>query len=406
VDCVDKSLKISTTIALFVVLFFCFNYIFASSYIYELIKSSDVSSIATNANPSFTFESQAQVLMEPETGNIIYANNAEEKMLPASVTKLMTLLLLMEKIDSGALNYSDTITCSENASQMGGSQIWFEEGESLTVDEALKAICIVSANDVTVAVAEKIGGSEENFASMMNEKAKSLGMNNTHYMNSHGIDEEGHYTCAYDQAILARELISKHPNILKYTSIWMDTLRNGETELNSTNKLIRFYDGATGLKTGYTSLAMYNLVGTATRGNTTFISVIMKAPSSDVRLKETKMLLDYGFSNFETKKIASQNNDLDEIDVDKNINENLKTKISGDVYALCKKGEDSQYETNIIYDENIRAPLHEGDVVGKFQILNNGEIFDEKDIICINDVLKSNFLDYLIYFFNNYFKAQ
>ncbi len=402
----DKSLKISTTIALFVVLFFCFNYIFASSYIYELIKSSDVSSIATNANPSFTFESQAQVLMEPETGNIIYANNAEEKMLPASVTKLMTLLLLMERIDSGALNYSDTITCSENASQMGGSQIWFEEGESLTVDEALKAICIVSANDVTVAVAEKIGGSEENFASMMNEKAKSLGMNNTHYMNSHGIDEEGHYTCAYDQAILARELISKHPNILKYTSIWMDTLRNGETELNSTNKLIRFYDGATGLKTGYTSLAMYNLVGTATRGNTTFISVIMKAPSSDVRLKETKMLLDYGFSNFETKKIASQNNDLDEIDVDKNINENLKTKISGDVYALCKKGEDSQYETNIIYDENIRAPLHEGDVVGKFQILNNGEIFDEKDIICINDVLKSNFLDYLIYFFNNYFKAQ
>jgi D-alanyl-D-alanine carboxypeptidase (penicillin-binding protein 5/6) len=406
VDCVDKSLKISTTIALFVVLFFCFNYIFASSYIYELIKSSDVSSIATNANPSFTFESQAQVLMEPETGNIIYANNAEEKMLPASVTKLMTLLLLMERIDSGALNYSDTITCSENASQMGGSQIWFEEGESLTVDEALKAICIVSANDVTVAVAEKIGGSEENFASMMNEKAKSLGMNNTHYMNSHGIDEEGHYTCAYDQAILARELISKHPNILKYTSIWTDTLRNGETELNSTNKLIRFYDGATGLKTGYTSLAMYNLVGTATRGNTTFISVIMKAPSSDVRLKETKMLLDYGFSNFETKKIASQNNDLDEIDVDKNINENLKTKISGDVYALCKKGEDSQYETNIIYDENIRAPLHEGDVVGKFQILNNGEIFDEKDIICINDVLKSNFLDYLIYFFNNYFQAQ
>lgn len=402
----DKSLKISTTIALFVVLFFCSNYIFASSYIYELIKSSDVSSIATNANPSFTFESQAQVLMEPETGNVIYANNAEEKMLPASVTKLMTLLLLMERIDSGALNYSDTITCSENASQMGGSQIWFEEGEALTVDEALKAICIVSANDVTVAVAEKIGGSEENFVSMMNEKAKSLGMNNTHYMNSHGIDEEGHYTCAYDQAILARELISKHPNILKYTSIWTDTLRNGETELNSTNKLIRFYDGATGLKTGYTSLAMYNLVGTATRGNTTFISVIMKAPSSDVRLKETKMLLDYGFSNFETKKIASQNNDLDEIDVDKNINENLKTKISGDVYALCKKGEDSQYETNIIYDENIRAPLHEGDVVGKFQILNNGEIFDEKDIICINDVLKSNFLDYLIYFFNNYFQAQ
>ena len=402
----NKSFKILIVFALLFVLFFYSNFIYANGYLYDLIQRSDVSSIATNANPSFSFESEAQVLMEVETGNILYANNAEEKMLPASVTKLMTLLLLMEKIDSGIISYSDTITCSKNASEMGGSQIWFEEGESLTVDEALKAICVVSANDVTVAVAEKIGGSEENFVQMMNEKAKSLGMNNTHYMNSHGIDEEGHYTCAYDQALLARELITKHPNILKYTSIWMDTLRNGETELTSTNKLIRFYDGATGLKTGYTSLAMYNLVGSATRGNTTFISVIMKAPSSDVRLKETKTLLDYGFSNFETKKLVSQNNDLDEIDVDKNITEKLKTKICEDVYALCEKGSQPNFETNIVYNEKICAPLYEGDVVGKIQILNNGELFDEKNIICINDVLKSNFLDYLIYFFDNYFQAQ
>lgn len=399
----NKSFKILTVFALLFVLFFYSNFIYANGYLYDLIQRSDISSIATNANPSFSFESEAQVLMEVETGNILYANNAEEKMLPASVTKLMTLLLLMEKIDSGSISYSDTIICSKNASEMGGSQIWFEEGESLTVDEALKAICVVSANDVTVAVAEKIGGSEENFVQMMNEKAKSLGMNNTHYINSHGIDEDGHYTCAYDQALLARELITKHPNILKYTSIWMDTLRNGETELTSTNKLIRFYDGATGLKTGYTSLAMYNLVGSATRGNTTFISVIMKAPSSDVRLKETKTLLDYGFSNFETKKLVSQNNDLDEIDVDKNITEKLKTKICEDVYALCEKGSQPNFETNIVYNENICAPLHEGDVVGKIQILNNGELFDEKNIICINDVLKSNFLDYFKYLFNNFF---
>lgn len=399
----NKSFKILTVFALLFVLFFYSNFIYANGYLYDLIQRCDVSSIATNANPSFSFESEAQVLMEVETGNILYANNAEEKMLPASVTKLMTLLLLMEKIDSGTISYSDTIICSKNASEMGGSQIWFEEGESLTVDEALKAICVVSANDVTVAVAEKIGGSEDNFVQMMNEKAKSLGMNNTHYINSHGIDEDGHYTCAYDQALLARELITKHPNILKYTSIWMDTLRNGETELTSTNKLIRFYDGATGLKTGYTSLAMYNLVGSATRGNTTFISVIMKAPSSDVRLKETKTLLDYGFSNFETKKLVSQNNDLDEIDVDKNITEKLKTKICEDVYALCEKGSQPNFETNIVYNENICAPLHEGDVVGKIQILNNGELFDEKNIICINDVLKSNFLDYFKYLFNNFF---
>ena len=399
----NKSFKILTVFALLFVLFFYSNFIYANGYLYDLIQRSDVSSIATNANPSFSFESEAQVLMEVETGNILYANNAEEKMLPASVTKLMTLLLLMEKIDSGTISYSDTIICSKNASEMGGSQIWFEEGESLTVDEALKAICVVSANDVTVAVAEKIGGSEENFVQMMNEKAKSLGMNNTHYINSHGIDEDGHYTCAYDQALLARELITKHPNILKYTSIWMDTLRNGETELTSTNKLIRFYDGATGLKTGYTSLAMYNLVGSATRGNTTFISVIMKAPSSDVRLKETKTLLDYGFSNFETKKLVSQNNDLDEIDVDKNITEKLKTKICEDVYALCEKGSQPNFETNIVYNEKICAPLYEGDVVGKIQILNNGELFDEKNIICINDVLKSNFLDYFKYLFYNFF---
>ena len=398
--------KIITILGISIYFLLSLNSVFGTSYIYELNEKNKQSSVATFSDASFEFESLAQVLMEKDTGQIIYAHNEEEEMLPASVTKLMTLLLIMERIDNGSLSYDDKVVCSKNAQEMGGSQIWFEEGEELTIEEALKAICIVSANDVTVAMAEMIGGSESNFVAMMNDKAKELGMNNTQYMNSHGIDEEGHHTCAKDQALLARELLLKHPDVTKFTSIWTDELRGGETVLNSTNKLIRFYDGATGLKTGFTSLAMYNLVGTATRGNTTFISVIMKAPSSDVRLKETKMLLDYGFSNFETKKIASQNNDLDEIDVDKNINENLKTKISGDVYALCKKGEDSQYETNIIYDENIRAPLHEGDVVGKFQILNNGEIFDEKDIICINDVLKSNFLDYLIYFFNNYFQAQ
>ena len=178
---------------------------------------------------------------------------------------------------------------------MGGSQIWFKEGEKLTVDEALKAICVVSANDVTVAMAEHIGGSEENFVKMMNEKAVELGMENTHFMNSHGIDEENHYTSAKDVAIMSRELINKHPDILKYTSIWMDSLRDGTFALSSTNKLIRYYEGATGLKTGSTSQALFNLSGTATRNNTSFIAVVMKAPSSNVRLAEVKQLLDYRF---------------------------------------------------------------------------------------------------------------
>lgn len=388
-------------IIIFNILFLCLDITFGSGYIYEMKKKNDASSIATVASPSFSFESHAQVLMEPETGNIIYANNAEDEMLPASVTKLMTLLLIMERIDSGSLSYSDSVTCSKNAESMGGSQIWFKEGESLTIDEALKAICIVSANDVTVAMAELIGGSEENFVQMMNAKAKELGMNNTHYMNSHGIDEEGHYTCAIDQAVLARELISKHPNILKYTSIWMDTLRSGATELNSTNKLIRFYNGATGLKTGYTSLALYNLVGTATRGDTTFISVIMRAPSSDVRLQETKALLDYGFSSFETKKIASSSTILDEFSIDKNLYDTLCTRIEEDVYILSEKGNNNgSYETNVVYNDKLTAPIYVGDVIGKIEIYQNGEKIRDENIVATNEILKSNILDYLKLLYN------
>ena len=193
----------------------------------------------------------------------------------------------------GKISYDDKIVCSANASHMGGSQIWFKEGEELTVNDALKAIAVVSANDVCMAVSEHIGGSEQNFVKMMNEKAKELGMKNTSFMNCHGIDTEGHYTTAKDIAIMSRELITKHPDILKYTSIWMDTLRDGTFGLSSTNKLIRYYDGATGLKTGFTSDAGYNLSGTATRNGTTYIAVVMKAPTSEVRLSEIKQLLDY-----------------------------------------------------------------------------------------------------------------
>lgn len=197
----------------------------------------------------------------------------------------------------GKLSYEDKITCSAKASGMGGSQIWFKEGEVLTVDEALKAIAIVSANDTCVAMSEHIGGSEENFVKMMNEKAKELGMENTNFMNCHGIDEENHYSSAKDIAIMSREIITKHPDILKYTSIWMDTLRDGTFGLSSTNKLIRYYEGATGLKTGSTSQALFNLSGTATRNGTTYIAVVMRAPTSDIRLQEIKQLLDFRFCN-------------------------------------------------------------------------------------------------------------
>ena len=382
------------------------NYTLGVQYLYK-VKNQDgsaQSSISTVANPSFTFESEAQVLMEPSTGEILYANNENEHMLPASVTKVMTLLLIMEQIDGGVLDYSDTVTCSKNASEMGGSQIWFEEGEQLTIDEALKAICTVSANDVTLAMAELIGGSEDNFVIAMNAKAKELGMENTHFMNSHGIDEEGHYTCAKDIAIMARELITKHPNILKYTSIWMDTLRGGTTELTSTNKLIRFYDGATGLKTGYTSNALYNLVGTATRGDTTFISVIMRAPSSDVRLAETKTLLDYGFATYETKKICSANTILEEMSINKNIKQKLETRLEEDIYALMEKGKNVETEQIITYNDDLNAPIEQNEVIGKIEILNKEtkEVIGQTNILSNNFVEKSNLIDYLKYVFEKF----
>lgn len=379
--------------------------LYSANYIYNLKKESVESSISTVATPSFEFESQCQILMEPTTGEILYANNENEHMLPASVTKVMTILLIMEQIDSGALSYDDMVTCSKKASEMGGSQIWFKEGEQLTIDEALKAICVVSANDVTVAMAELIGGSEENFVAMMNEKAKELGMENTHFMNSHGIDEEGHYTSAKDIAIMARELINKHPNVLKYTSIWMDTLRNGEFGLSSTNKLIRYYDGATGLKTGYTSQALYNLVATATRGDTTFISVILKAPTSDIRTAETKTLLDYGFSNYEVKKICSSNTVLDEINVNKNISQRLETRIENDIYRLINKGQKIDTEQIITYDKNLTAEIESNQVIGKLEVYdkNTNEKIGESNIISNTELAKSTLKEYIFFVINKFF---
>ena len=389
-------------IALFLITLLHFNYVFSTTYLYDKKeeKNKVIETMENKENLDFSFESEAQILMEPLTGKIIYENNSDEELLPASVTKVMTLLLIMEQIDGGGLDYTDIVTCSKNASQMGGSQIWFKEGETLTIDEALKAICVVSANDVTVAMAELIGGSEANFVIMMNAKAKELGMNHTHFSNCHGIDEENHYTCARDIAIMARELINEHPNILKYTSIWMDSLRGGEFGLNSTNKLIRYYDGATGLKTGYTSNAGYNLVATATRGDNTFISVIMKAPSSDIRLNETKQLLDYAFSNFNLKQICSNETVLDEIDVDKNIDEKLKVKIAKPLYKLIGKNESIDYYDTITI-EKTSAPIEIGEVIGKIEYRdsNTDELIGESEIVASNEIKRSTLKEYIIYIF-------
>ena len=365
------------------------------------------SSIQTISQPTFSFQSKAQILMEQSTGKILYANNENEKLLPASVTKVMTLLLIMEAIDSGKLSLTDTVTCSANASGMGGSQIWFKEGETLTIDEALKCICVVSANDVCVAMAELIAGSEENFVQMMNDKAKALGMENTHFMNSHGIDEENHYTSAKDIAIMSRELITKHPNILNYTTIWMDTIRNGEFSLSNTNKLLKSYNGITGLKTGSTSKAGFNLSASATRDGLSLIAVVLTAPSGSIRNEEITQLLNYGFSNYTVKTFATKGNLIQNININKHITGNIPIVFENTAAQVLEKGTDIQVTQELVLNPNITAPLNKGDVIGEIIFKDkDGNIVTKVNAIITEDIPRSSFMEYLRYTFGTYLMAK
>lgn len=361
------------------------------------------SSIQTVAPPSFSFTSGAQILIEQSTGNVIYANNENERLLPASVTKVMTLLLIMEAIDSGKLALTDTVTCSAYASTMGGSQIWFKEGETLTIEEAIKCICIVSANDVSTAMAELLGGSEENFVNMMNEKAKELGMENTHFMNAHGIDEENHYSCAKDIAIMSRELVTKHPSILNYTSIWMDSIRGGTFTLANTNKLLKSYSGITGLKTGSTSAAGFNLTATATKNDMSLIAVVLKAPSSEVRNNEITQLLNYGFSNYQTKTYAKAGDIVQSVQIEKHITGNVDICFETDMTELLEKGANSDLTQELVLNENLQAPLNSGDTVGTVVFKSSDGTEKAKvNAIVKSDVTRSNLMEYLRYTFNTY----
>ena len=242
--------------------------------------------------------SRAALLMEKSTGQVLFAQNEHEQLEPASVTKIMTLLLTMEAIDSGTIGYDDVVTVSAAAAGMGGSQVYLAEGEQITVEELLKAVCVASGNDAAVALAEKVAGVHELFVERMNQRAAELGMEDTHFVNCTGLTAEGHVTSAHDIALMSRELILRHPDIRRFTTIWMDTIRDGAFQLANTNKLIRFYDGATGLKTGYTASAGYCISATAERDGMELIAVIMKGPDKDTRNNDAKALLNYGFSTY------------------------------------------------------------------------------------------------------------
>ena len=362
----------------------------------EVVKSVEAKTVSANAD--FNFKSKSQILMEMSTGKVIYENNADEKSYPASVTKIMTVLLIMEAIDSGKISYDDKVTCSENAASMGGSQIWFKVGEQLTIDEALKCICVVSANDVCVAMAEMIGGNEENFVKMMNDKAKELGMNGTNFANAHGIDDPNHYTTARDIAIMSRELMTKHPDVTKYTTIWMDSIRGGTFQLSNTNKLIRYYEGATGLKSGYTSTAMYNLSATATKNNMSLVAVVLTAPSSEVRNEEAKQLLNYGFANYEIQKLCDKEQIIDSIKVNKNLKGNIDVVLEDNINILNEKGKKIEYDKQVNIGKEFKAPLKKGDIVGNVVYKDKeGNEIGTVNIVTKEEVSKSGIIEYLKY---------
>lgn len=346
----------------------------------------------TNAAIGQTLDIKAKsaILMEPQTGQILYESNSDEQLAPASITKIMSLLLVMEAIDRGDIDLETVISASEHACSMGGSQIWLEPGESMTVDELLKAAVIASANDATVALGEKIAGSEEGFVALMNERAKELGMNSTNFVNCTGLDAEGHITTAHDVAIMSCELI-KHELIKNYSKVWMDSLRDGKSELVNTNKLVRFYEGTTGLKTGTTSTAGYCLSATALRDGMELAAVIMGGETSQDRFNGAKKLLDYGFANYSFSKIDSGLKEDLTVEVENGTEKSLLLKADGTVSLLLPKTSSNKIQRKTVLEESINAPVKKGDKIGSIDIYIGEEKVGEIQLTADSDIKKLSF---------------
>ena len=320
--------------------------------------------------------------------------NSLEHMAPASMTKIMTLLLIMESIDSGKIKPTDKVTVSENASKMGGSQVYLNVGEVITIDNLIKSICIASANDSAVALAEFISGTEEKFVKKMNEKVKELGLSNTNFVNVHGLDAENHYSCPHDMAMIARELL-KHEKILEYSSIYEEYLKKNDGSsvwMVNTNKLIKYYKGLDGLKTGYTKLAGYNLTATAKRDNMRLISVVMGEETSEIRSKDTIELLDYGFNNYKLKTIYNKNSKLGSVKINNGKEDYVELKLVEDVVDLTSIDKDYKYDYKLKIND-INAPVFIGDKVGKLELYRDGKKYNEFDITVKYSVKKANIWD-------------
>ena len=373
----------------------------------------EVIPVTASTDAQLELMSPSVVLMEGSTGTIIYEKNKDEKLRPASITKVMTLLLIFEALDAGQIHLMDEVTVSEHAASMGGSQVYLEPYEVQNVDTMIKCISIASANDASTAMAEFIAGSEEEFVARMNQKAKELGMNNTNFVNCCGLDVDNHYSSAYDVALMSRELIAKHPEVSKYATVWMDTIvhttRKGQSEfgLTNTNKLVRFYEGATGLKTGSTGLAKYCLSATAKRKDMDLIAVIMAAPDTKTRFAEAAKLLNYGFANYSIYRDDNSETPITPVRVVKGVTEQVQGKAADSFSYLCSKGRtQDKIRKEVVMQEDIPAPVAQKDKIGEIVYYYENEKIGTVDILAIEAVDKAGFKDCFVKLLMRYFLAQ
>ena len=344
-------------------------------------------------------KAKSVILMEPVTGKVLYEDNQDEKTPPASITKIMSLLLVMEAIDRKDISLETVVTASEHASSMGGSQIWLKEGEVMTVDELLRASFIASANDACAALAELVAGSETAFVQMMNDRAAELSMKDTYFENCTGLDDdtEKHLTSAYDIAIMSRELL-KHKWVTRYSTVWMDTLRDGATELTNTNKLVRFYEGTTGLKTGTTSKAGSCLSASAERNGTHLLAVVMGAPTSDVRFADAKALLNWGFANYTAVRLAVDPSLVVPVNVRHSTVKSVMPEICGEKKALVEQKYKDGIEQKITLPVDVEAPVSKKQVLGKVEFFANNELIGTVNLVSPIEIVEISFFDAVISF--------
>ena len=344
-----------------------------------------VPAVSAQESSGLALSCASSILMEKETGTILYEQDAHAKLEPASVTKIMTLLLVMEAVDSGRISLEDTVTVSAYAAGMGGSQVYLKEGEQMTVSEMIKCVTVVSGNDCAVALAEHLAGSEGAFVERMNQRAQELGMEDTTFRNCTGLPADGHITSAYDIALMSRELILNHPDIRNYTTIWMDSIRDGTFGLTNTNRLVRFYQGTTGLKTGSTDSALYCMSATAERDGMELIAVVMKAPTTAQRFEDAKALLDYGFANYALVNVYPDT-PLAPVDVLLGTVSQVQPELQRPCRLLVSKEEAGQVTTRLTMAQDVEAPVEQGQTLGQLEVYVGEELRDTIPLVCAQSV--------------------